>query len=244
VLCLATGGLIFVLLRKRNADWGIVHIGFVLYVAFLFSYTFYLRLLAPVSIFLIVYASAAVFAPIELLPAKIYTPVLALVAVAFFLNTWRDFPRYFERDHGGYARAAAYLNSLPSSTRVIMTTQQNVWTDLRRPVVFTSRASPRELEKQAADSHEVLLVTDIYAYYKYAPRIVPAFINRLSPDHEIRTFSNPLRFDLVENILTLDELKRFESDPELRDQVYSIRVYKLSVDDLRQLSALLRESRH
>jgi len=244
VLCLAAGGLIFVLLRKRNTDWTIVHIGFVLYVAFLFSYTFYLRLLAPVSIFLIVYASAAVFALIELLPAKIYIPVIALVGVAFVLNTWQDFPRYFERDHGGYARAAAYLNSLPSSTRVIMATQQNVWTDLRRPVVFTSRASPRELEKQVADSEEIVLVTDIYAYYKYAPRVVPAFVNRLSPDREIRTISNPLRFDLVENSLTLEELKRFESDPELRDQVYSIRVYKLSAEELRQLSALLRESRH
>ncbi len=244
VLCLATGGLIFVLLRKRNTDWVIVHIGFVLYVAFLFSYTFYLRLLAPVSIFLIVYASAAVFALTELLPTKIHVPVIALLCVAFFLNTWRDFPRYFERDHRGYARAAAYLNSLPASTHVIMAAQQNVWTDLRRPVVLISRASPREIEKQAADSQEILLVTDIYAYYKYAPRTIPVFVSRLSPDREIRTIPNPLRFDLVENSLTLEELKRFQFDQELRDKVYSIRVYRLTVEELHQLSALLRESRH
>jgi len=239
VSCCAVAGLIYVCLRRRSASWAIVHVGLLLYVAFLFGYTFYLRLLAPISVFLILYAAAAVHMLTESLPARWHVPSLAIVTLVFFLSSWRSLPRFLQRDHSGYNRASIFLNGVPPSMPVLMATQQYVWTDLHRPQIFIPGTSAPIIRSSTAGATKALLVVDVHAYYKYEPRVIAKFLDGLGQDHEIRTISNSLNLDCVENSLTYEELQRLDSDPDLKRAVFSIRIFSLDRDDVERLAKSL-----
>lgn len=240
VLCCALAGLIYVSLRRWSATWAIVQIAFVLYFTFLFGYTFYLRLLAPISIFLIVYAAAAVHMLTESLPVRWHVPALAVASLILVVSTWRSLPRFIQRDHDSYIQASAFLNTLPPSTRVIIAAQQYVWTDLQRPVIFIPGISSRGIRSFAANAtDDVVLVVDIHAYYKYDPRVIPEFLDGLGENQEIRNIPNSLNFDCIENALTLDELHRLDFNPDLKAAVNSIRMFKLNKVDVEQLARSL-----
>jgi hypothetical protein len=216
-------GLIYVCLRRRSASWAIVHVGLLLYVAFLFGYTFYLRLLAPISVFLILYAAAAVHMLTESLPARWHVPGLAIVTLVFFLSSWRSLPRFLQRDHSGYNRASIFLNGVPPSM----------------PQIFIPGTSAPIIRSSTAGATKALLVVDVHAYYKYEPRVIAKFLDGLGQDHEIRTISNSLNLDCVENSLTYEELQRLDSDPDLKRAVFSIRIFSLDRDDVERLAKSL-----
>jgi 4-amino-4-deoxy-L-arabinose transferase-like glycosyltransferase len=243
VLVLALAGLIYVLAQRRSAPWTMVHIAFVLYCAFLFNYTFYLRLLAPISIFLIIYAAAGVYGIVNLLPGKLHIPLLLVACVLFGAETSRKLPHYVQQDHQGYVRAAQFLNTVPIDTPVIMVTQRYVWGDLRRPVFYSPGTTAPVLQRHTASANEALLVCDAYGYYKYDPRLIERFIATLSPSQLIKVISNPVSFDVVENTLTLEELERLDRDQKLQKEVFTIQVFKLYKRDIERFIAIVAEDK-
>ena len=237
VLCTAVAGIAYALWKHRSAEWTVVHLGLLLYVAFVFTYTFYLRLLAPVSTFLIIYV--AVMTDALLRPRKVLAyAAIGVVTLAIGLELWRNLPRYVIRDFGGYARAVDVLHRLDERVPVLMITQRNVWSNLPGNVTFMPTAPPEDLAIPA-DTRRVYVVTDLYVYYKYNKRL---YLNALVPfqNRLIARVPNPLPYDVVENNLTLSELGRLEKDPAFREQVLSISVFELTGDEARR--ALTRHS--
>jgi hypothetical protein len=175
----------------------------------------------------------------ESLPARWHVPSLAIVTLVFFLSSWRSLPRFLQRDHSGYNRASIFLNGVPPSMPVLMATQQYVWTDLHRPQIFIPGTSAPIIRSSTAGATKALLVVDVHAYYKYEPRVIAKFLDGLGQDHEIRTISNSLNLDCVENSLTYEELQRLDSDPDLKRAVFSIRIFSLDRDDVERLAKSL-----
>jgi hypothetical protein len=230
VLYLAIAGMAYAAWERRSISWAIVHLGFILYVVFTFIYTFYLRLLAPLSVFLIIYASLVIDALFSS-RARVARVATLMIAVLFGFDTWRDFSRYVVRDFSGYSRASALLNGLGDGAPVLMLTQHNVWRELTRTVSFLPNAPPDEIVIPP-DAHHVYLVTDLYAYYKYGHR---QYVSRLASlqDRLVARIPNPLVYEPVENQLTILELVRLETDRALRDQLFSISVFRLTPSEAR-----------
>ena len=159
-----------------------------------------------------------------------YVAVL-IAALLFGYDTRRHFTRFITREFGGYTRASALLNEVGTSVPVFMLSQHNLWPYLSRRVSFLPNDPDDELQIPA-DARQVYLVTDIYAYYKYGHR---QYLGRLASlqDHVVAQIFNPLPYEAVENQLTLSELARFETDRAFRDQLFSIRVFRLTPAEAR-----------
>jgi len=231
VLCTAFAGIAYALWKHRSAEWTVVHLGFLLYVAFVFNYTFYLRLLAPISTFLIIYVALMTDALLRSRKVLAYAAV-GVVTLAIGIELWRNLPRYVIRDFGGYARAGDVLHRLDEGVPVLMITQRTVWSNLPGNVRFMPTGPPKDLAIPA-DTRRVYVVTDLYVYYKYNKRL---YLNALVPfqNRLIARVPNPLPYDVVENNLTLSELGRLEKDPAFREQVLSISVFELTGDEARR----------
>jgi hypothetical protein len=222
---LAVAGLLYLLWKHRSVGWTVIHLGGAIYVAFTLSYTFYLRLLAPVSIFVIIYAALMLDGLLQ--SRRRLAQVVAVLAIAgITVNTWRDMDRYVVRDFGGYVEAAQLLNDLNATAPVLLIAQQNVWTDLEREVTFLPSELPVHLDLPV-DVQDVYLVADLYAYYKYGPRTYVQLLTGLD-DRLVARIANPLAFDMVANTLTMPELVRFHEDDSFRQDILSIRVYRLT----------------
>ena len=230
VLYLSVAGMAYGLLRRRSVAWATIHLGLILYVAFLFTYTFYLRLLAPIAVFLIIYSALFVDALAGMRTRAGYVAVL-IAALQFGYETRLHFTRFITHEFGGYAKASALLNGLGASVPIFMLSQHNLWPSLSRQVWFL----PNEpVDKLPIPDHarHVYLVTDLYAYYKYGQRQYTGRLASLD-DCVVVQVPNPLPFEAVENQLTLSELARLETDNAFREQLLSIRVFRLTPAEAR-----------
>jgi hypothetical protein len=231
MILLAVAGMVYTAPRMRSPEWLMVHCALLVYAAFTFNYTFYLRLLAPLSVFAIIYAATLVGECARARPRLAWAVLLATSVAVLIVNSARDLPKYVVSAFGGYSHASAFLNRLDAAAPVLMVTQRHVWSALARPVVYLPSSPPTEL-RLASSTENVYVVTDIFALYKYSGRAYVPFM-RSHRDALIARFTNSLPYDVVENNLTLTELRRLDHDPLLQDDVFSIFVFQISADDAR-----------
>jgi hypothetical protein len=222
---LAAAGLLYSLWKHRSVGWTVIHLGCAIYVAFTLSYTFYLRLLAPVSIFVIIYAALMLDGLLQS-RRRLAQAVAVLAIAAIAVNSWRDIDRYVVREFGGYVEAAQLINDVNATASVLLIAQQNVWTDLEREVTFLPSEPPVHLDLPG-EVHDVYLVADLYAYYKYGLRAYVELLAGLD-DRLVARITNPLAYDMVANTLTMPELVRFHEDDSFRQDILSIRVYRMT----------------
>ncbi len=237
VLLFAVVGLIFTVSVLRSKEWALIHVTASLYVLFLFHYTFYLRLLAPISTLLVIYCGAGVHA-MSLMIRKRAAEILCmpLMIVAAAANTASRSANYLTPDRSGYEKASAYICSLPPSITVIRLAQSNVWTGGRE----SERQLPQDARAVLANIdhlNEAYVVADLYRFHKYNSRAVHAgqMLERYLPNRTVLRIPNPVPIEVVENGLSWADLQRMEGDQAFKDEIYSIVVVRLRRDELRQV---------
>ena len=220
----------FLTLRRSWRLW-LLHVAAVLYVAFVFRYALFLRLVVPIATLAVVYAALGVDALRQRLPRRAGTLLVGLYLVGFGVEAWSMRDRHFLRRFDGYARAAAWLEDYDSSVPRLFATQDFVWGDLpERPPVFGLPSDGARAILERAD--EALLIVDIGAFSRLRPWDLGDLYAELDADWRVARFENGLNLDALQNNLELEELQRLSEDPELQERVLSIHVFRVPSERL------------
>ncbi|MFT5050792.1 MAG: 4-amino-4-deoxy-L-arabinose transferase-like glycosyltransferase [Chlamydiales bacterium] len=212
----------------------LIHLTLLLYAVFLLRYSFYLRLLAPVATLLLLCAALGLDALALRLPRSARAAVIGLVLIAVGAQSVARAGRYYMPAFDGYRSASAWLNSQTDRPTTLIAGQEFVWDylEFKAPVVaLPSRSASAILDA----STDIQLVIDVGAFSRLRPWSLESIYPLLRERHHVRSFDATLNLDALQNNLTLDELQRLDSDPELRERVLQIHVFRLSSGQLKQL---------
>lgn len=219
---------------RKSERTTLIHLAFVLFVAFLFRYSFYLRLLAPVATLLILYAALGIDALAERLTRGRQVALIGLGLIAVGAQSWARSERFYLHSFDGYRAASTWLNAQSDRPTTLIAGQKFVWEDLdfeAQVAALPSTAATAILD--SAD--EIQLVIDIGAFSRLRPWNLLAQYPELRARYLVRSFDATLNLDALQNNLTLDELRRLDEDQDLRQRVLQIHVFRLPSSELRRL---------
>lgn len=228
----AAAGLVALVRSGGRLAW-LLHGALLVYTVFLFRYTPYLRLFAPVLTLLLLYAAAALDRLLAVRPR--WAGVVAALSVAGLVSreALAQFPRHYLERFDGYRRAVEWLEARPTPLARLFVSQDFVWVGLEPPA--TVAALPSTRAEPLLEAAEVELVLDVGAFSRLRPWDLTRLLAAIEERHAVDRLPNTLNLDALENNLTLDELRRLAIDPALRERVLSIHVVRLPGAELRDL---------